>query len=379
MPTRSIGQFIAALRKANGLTQQDVADRLNVSNKAVSRWERDECAPDITLIPALAEMFGVTCDELLRGERILDQAPVEKKDTRTEKQLKTLLNRTASGFKNLIYIAMAIAAVGLICMFGISYGFYRPVIGGFVMILFEAAAIALTLLAVNKVRDVENGYELFESASDEQKLEFDRLVGKLSFCSWFASFAAVVLSLPLLIFTTDYANSVLTAESYLIFGLPAALAVLCLIYKLSKPYFIARFTGETVKINKEKLVFSCIQNGMTLAAGILCFVSTYFYDDIPASIFAGIGLALLAANIIFSIIKLKKHREFLLTGLRNLFFIPATIIVYYAHSMGYWTAGEHLGISFDIWSEEYFLYATIYIAAVYLIFTVIEKSKKKGE
>ena len=48
--------FFAALRKANGLTQQDVADRLNVSNKAVSRWERDECAPDISLIPAIAEM-----------------------------------------------------------------------------------------------------------------------------------------------------------------------------------------------------------------------------------------------------------------------------------------------------------------------------------
>lgn len=41
MAENTIGQFIAALRKANGLTQQDVADRLNVSNKAVSRWERD--------------------------------------------------------------------------------------------------------------------------------------------------------------------------------------------------------------------------------------------------------------------------------------------------------------------------------------------------
>lgn len=69
MAKNSIGQFIAALRKANGMTQQEVADRLNVSNKAVSRWERDECAPDLSVIPALAEMFGITCDELLRGER----------------------------------------------------------------------------------------------------------------------------------------------------------------------------------------------------------------------------------------------------------------------------------------------------------------------
>ena len=79
MTKKSIGQFIAALRKANGMTQQEVADRLNVSNKAVSRWERDECAPDISVIPALAEMLGVTCDELLKGERILSTTDEAKK------------------------------------------------------------------------------------------------------------------------------------------------------------------------------------------------------------------------------------------------------------------------------------------------------------
>ena len=84
MAKNSIGQFIATLRKANGMTQQEVADRLNVSNKAVSRWERDECSPDVTVIPALAEMFDVTCDELLKGERILESAKVEKKKQKVQ-------------------------------------------------------------------------------------------------------------------------------------------------------------------------------------------------------------------------------------------------------------------------------------------------------
>ena len=60
MEKKTMGAFISALRKANGMTQQELADKLNVSNKAVSRWERDECAPDITLIPPLAEILGVT-------------------------------------------------------------------------------------------------------------------------------------------------------------------------------------------------------------------------------------------------------------------------------------------------------------------------------
>ena len=69
MEKKTIGGFIAALRKANGMTQKDLAERLNVSDKTVSRWERDDGAPDLAAIPAIAEIFGVTCDELLRGER----------------------------------------------------------------------------------------------------------------------------------------------------------------------------------------------------------------------------------------------------------------------------------------------------------------------
>ena len=57
MERKTIGGLIAALRKANGMTQKDLAERLHVSDKAVSRWERDESAPDLSLIPVIAEIF----------------------------------------------------------------------------------------------------------------------------------------------------------------------------------------------------------------------------------------------------------------------------------------------------------------------------------
>ena len=69
MHRKTIGGFIAALRKANGMTQKELADRLSVSDKTVSRWERDDGTLDLSVIPVIAEIFGVTCDELLRGER----------------------------------------------------------------------------------------------------------------------------------------------------------------------------------------------------------------------------------------------------------------------------------------------------------------------
>lgn len=69
MEHNTIGSFIAAERKAKGMTQKQLAQMLNVSDKAISRWERDESQPDLTLIPVMADIFGVTADELLRGQR----------------------------------------------------------------------------------------------------------------------------------------------------------------------------------------------------------------------------------------------------------------------------------------------------------------------
>lgn len=101
MEKKTIGGFIAALRKANGMTQKDLAERLNVSDKTVSRWERDDGAPDLAVIPVIAEIFNVTCDELLRGER---KSPTERAETteesestpKAEKQRQRLLKSTLS-------------------------------------------------------------------------------------------------------------------------------------------------------------------------------------------------------------------------------------------------------------------------------------------
>ena len=116
MEKKTIGSFIAALRKANGLTQKELAERLNVSDKTVSRWECDDGSPDLSLIPTIAEIFGVTCDELLCGERRpptqcdkkLDDTAISPKG---EKQRQRLLKSTLSQFKSMTYIAMGVSVV----------------------------------------------------------------------------------------------------------------------------------------------------------------------------------------------------------------------------------------------------------------------------
>ncbi len=62
------GALIAQKRKALGLTQEALAQKLGVSNQAVSKWEADQCCPDIMLLPALADAFGISIDELFGRE-----------------------------------------------------------------------------------------------------------------------------------------------------------------------------------------------------------------------------------------------------------------------------------------------------------------------
>ncbi|MBQ3112380.1 MAG: helix-turn-helix transcriptional regulator [Firmicutes bacterium] len=63
---RSFGALIAAKRKEKGLTQQQLAERLGVTDKAVSKWECDRSLPDISLLPLLAAEFGCSVDELMQ-------------------------------------------------------------------------------------------------------------------------------------------------------------------------------------------------------------------------------------------------------------------------------------------------------------------------
>ncbi|HAE81150.1 MAG TPA: hypothetical protein DCG70_06305 [Lachnoclostridium sp.] len=66
MRQSTLGSFIRFLRKQNQMTQAQLADRVGVTDKAVSKWERDVSYPDIAIFPKLADIFGITVNDLLR-------------------------------------------------------------------------------------------------------------------------------------------------------------------------------------------------------------------------------------------------------------------------------------------------------------------------
>ena len=108
MAKQSIGEFLATLRKANGYTQQEVADRLGISNRTLSGWECNNVLPDILLLPALSELYGVTVDEILAGER-KEKAEVEL----TNKSEKRILKSKIARFSTQCYLLLGLIIIGM--------------------------------------------------------------------------------------------------------------------------------------------------------------------------------------------------------------------------------------------------------------------------
>lgn len=74
---KTLGTMIVELRKQHGMTQLELAEKMGVTDKAVSKWERDLSCPDINSIPNLAEILGVSVEELMQVKKEAE-APVSK-------------------------------------------------------------------------------------------------------------------------------------------------------------------------------------------------------------------------------------------------------------------------------------------------------------
>ena len=69
MNLKKIGKFIAEMRKAKGLTQEELAEKLEVNNRTISRWENGKNMPDISLYKPLCEILKISIEELVNGEK----------------------------------------------------------------------------------------------------------------------------------------------------------------------------------------------------------------------------------------------------------------------------------------------------------------------
>ena len=93
-----IGKFIAALRKEKGLTQEQLGEKVGVTNKTISRWENGNYMPDVEMLSLLSKEFGVSINELISGERLAMEDFKEAADN----NLVTALNNSTFTLKEKI-------------------------------------------------------------------------------------------------------------------------------------------------------------------------------------------------------------------------------------------------------------------------------------
>lgn len=240
MAKQTIGGFISALRKANSMTQKELAEKLNVSDKAVSRWENGDSYPDLMLIPVIAEIFKVTADELLSGERRKDE---NKSAESSYKSIELLLKHSLSSYKNKTVISLGIAFFGLALAFAINFGALRSVLA------FSLAALTFVVSSVCHTFFTNQAFSAINSFDENTKLISDykqKIKGKafLIYC--------IILSVLLFCIPLAVAGDVHSGLDFMTWVYPGA--AITLIY-----YIILTVVNSVFCLKSAKLVFSDTQ------------------------------------------------------------------------------------------------------------------------
>ena len=98
MDMKKIGSFLSLLRRERGMTQEQLGEKLGVTNKTISRWETGAYLPPVEMLQLLSELYGITINEILSGDRLGDLEYREK----AEENIKTALSESAFTLKEKI-------------------------------------------------------------------------------------------------------------------------------------------------------------------------------------------------------------------------------------------------------------------------------------
>ncbi len=205
MDTQKTGEFLRALRKAKGLTQEEVAEQLFLSPKTVSRWESGAGLPDINIISGVAALYGVTVDEILQGEKKTDRS-----ETLTE-QTKRLKNdgRARMIRENLlkkynVFFIVAVSVLGFFLLLEILLGFLVNQFAALVLMpLGMAAALLVEAYGNSEIKRISSENEDDALAAGIEKTKKTIRRKNLLFADIFAGVLLLSLALVGIMFSAN--------------------------------------------------------------------------------------------------------------------------------------------------------------------------------
>jgi len=224
MDNKEIGIFISTLRKSKKMTQNNLAEKLGVTNKAISKWETGEGYPEITIIPKLAEELGISIDELLSAN--LNESPETYIESMMplQKRYEELIR-----YMNMNSIVLAFNLIGLgAFVYFHTWSWNLSLVGFFVMFGFSVSSIFLLVSSYSSFTKIRltnpSGIEKNECMGKRiRKMYLIRLTSIIFFIAATLPFVPSVWSKP-------YASH-LTYIIWLFVTIPAATAIVIILFR----------------------------------------------------------------------------------------------------------------------------------------------------
>ena len=153
-----IGKFISLKRKEKNLTQQKLAELLNITDRAISKWENGSCLPDVGTMPELCKILGITVNDLFSGE-VVDMKDNEKK---LEENLLEMAKIKEQRDKELlsmeIFIGVVVTVIMLTCVFVASF-VNMPTWGRITLIIVGIIPLVIGIYYSLKIEQTAGYYE----------------------------------------------------------------------------------------------------------------------------------------------------------------------------------------------------------------------------
>lgn len=137
MNQEKMGKFIAELRKEKNMTQQELADKLNVTDRAISNWENGRRLPDYSLLKDLCTILSISINELFLGERISEEDYKKKADENMINMVNKLDQENKKFEKKMIILLIVTTLLTMLILFMLPLKTFKDILI-FIMVIFLA-------------------------------------------------------------------------------------------------------------------------------------------------------------------------------------------------------------------------------------------------
>lgn len=295
------GKLICELRKMKNLTQKELANYLNVSDKAVSKWERGESYPEVTIIPQLAGILEITVDELLDGKHKIT-VPEGENDEEKNYAYTCLLEDAGNRFLQNTIIAFLVIVIGiLVKAAGFNYSILIAAVIGISGAIFYC-------FSLNKYKTSQQRIQRYWEFSDQKDAIYYKIKHSIFFVvlPLIILFADIIIHLiifkacSLSIYTIDnkklYISYVGSYISYFLI-LTAIIVSLYIYYNLYHKNMSCKLFKDNKKILITTLISSLITVGLFYAISIFKIFTIVLknYNESKINITILVATVLLAA------------------------------------------------------------------------------------